>query len=486
MQWLTAYNQRIDGKLAQACIKIARRARIDRYRSRTTVTADHINTAYSWTTMDRIENDNLVASESTLKYITRPLARAVDTEEAFTNARDIIENLQTFTYTRTLCIINTSTNAAAAERLQEYMGTTAYTELNVRTLVTSTPNHKIRVYKYTQDSRYYYVILNNVDTPEVVFKLSAAILLHENYFGDATATFVEAYHAGDESKVNAAVVQYFAEFNAHAQERAINNAINNMATALTQGRDNEYLRKIERAQTALDNLYTNIQEHAKILNEYKAEYLMYKLTDENSKVNELTQFLMSTKNNLAHIKFSNNRLDLVYSTPLLYWESEMVRRYFESSRNNVMNTAPEHVQHLLKDLFINNTHTLLIQSGATLDLARGTINFLNPTAVLNVMTLGELNGMFNPHHYYYNCWGDNQSLISRALVDHDYVTAILQTFAAIAGINMTDTAVITRFIERELNEFNSTKCIKVNETGEIIAPAEYYRRLTENASNPND
>ena len=128
----------------------------------------------------------------------------------------------------------------------------------------------------------------------------------------------------------------------------------------------------------------------------------------------------------------------------------------------------------------------MMQSGVVLNLRSYEVGFTNPLGLLNVMGVRDLKGMFNPHHYYYNCWGDNQSLITRALSEHDYITAILQAFAAIAGINVTDTAVITQFVEREIPEFRNTPCIKVNTTNELITFTEYSRRFTENASNPND
>lgn len=148
-----------------------------------------------------------------------------------------------------------------------------------------------------------------------------------------------------------------------------------------------------------------------------------------------------------------------------------------------MNSADPATQQLLKDIFINGSHTLMIQSGVTFNLNQPAVAFVNPLSVLNVMSVRELNGMYNPHHYYYNCWGDNQSIIVRALSDHDYITAILQAFAAIAGINVTDTAVVNKFVERAIPEFRDTPCIRVNETDEIITFTEYSRRLTERASN---
>ena len=486
MQWLNATTVQTT-ELVNARNKLARRLMIDRYRSRTNVTPDHIYTAYSWLALSKIENDTIVDERLMARYITRALTRGVETEEALNTAREVIADAEASNYNYTMLTFNTATNAAASETLQTQLDAdTEYLELNVRALVTTTPNHKVRIYKKVMGERTVYVILNNLDTPEVVFKIATAILLNTNLFGELTTTLAEGYLAGDGDKVNAVVTQYYAEYNSTRQERAIREAIDNMETVLTQNREREYTDKINRAQRDLDDLYDRITTATKLLNDRKAEYLLYKLTDEDSKVAELKQFLNASKDKLSYVNYTSGYLTLVYNTPMLYFEPQSAQRYFDSTRTNIMNSAPTATQQLLKDIFINCTHTLMIQSGVTLNLTRPSVAFVNPTSVLNVMSVNDLQGMFNPHHYYYNCWGDNQSLIVRALTEHDYITAILQSFAAMAGVNVTDTAVMTKFVEREIPEFKNTPCIKVNETNEIITFTEYSRRLTERASNQND
>lgn len=484
MTWLRTPTHAACAELANAVAAAARLIRIDRYRSRTSVLPEHITTAYSWAMLYKIENDERVSQHISLYYITRALTRGVETEEAVEAALRTIS--EAITSSRTHCVLtfNTSTNAAASEALQNFLSTNEnYTELNARALVTTTPNHKIRIYKHTAAERVRYVVLNNLDTPEVVFKIATAILLDLNPFGEFTATLASGYLIGDGDGVSEALQQYFAAYNANRQERAIRNALNNLTASLTQVQEQTYTRKIERAQQDLDNLYSQIREYTEILNTHKAEYLLYKLTDDNAKLQDLTRLLESSKDKLAYIECANNRLALVYTTPLLYWEPQIAQRYFDSTRQNIMNSATPAVQQLLKDIFINGTHTLMIQSGVEFDLQRKDVYFTNPNGLLGIRSTSELNGMFNPHHYYYNCWGDNKSLIVRALNDHDYVTAVLQAFAAIAGINVSDTAVITKFVEREIDEFRNTPCIKVNETAEIITCSEYIRRFTQNASN---
>lgn len=95
-----------------------------------------------------------------------------------------------------------------------------------------------------------------------------------------------------------------------------------------------------------------------------------------------------------------------------------------------------------------------------------------------------LKGIPNPHHKYYNCWGDNQSNIVRALVDKDYITAITTAFAATSGLNISDTAVMEKFVNDELPyRYSDTPCLKNTATGELITINTYKRRFEDNASN---
>jgi hypothetical protein len=253
-----------------------------------------------------------------------------------------------------------------------------------------------------------------------------------------------------------------------------------------QTREREFRQSIEDAESRIEDYYTHIADWTRTLNERKAAYLLYKLTNEDQRMKDLRDFIASGRDKISHVSYTQGFLRVVYRTPLLYFEPQAMQRYFDSTRPNVANEADASIQQLLKDLFINQTWTLLMETGVQLGIERAQVRFLNPLDVLNVMDRTQLAGMFNPHHYYYNCWGDNQSLIIRALGEHDYMTAILQSFAAMAGINITDSAVMEKFITRELGEFDQVACLQNKETKEIITIAEYRRRYRRGTSNTND
>lgn len=60
------------------------------------------------------------------------------------------------------------------------------------------------------------------------------------------------------------------------------------------------------------------------------------------------------------------------------------------------------------------------------------------------------NSVYNPHHHYYNCLGNNSPKIAEYLAKGDYVNAIIQTQGCVPFWNVGDEAVTGRFT---INEF---------------------------------
>ena len=162
----------------------------------------------------------------------------------------------------------------------------------------------------------------------------------------------------------------------------------------------------------------------------------------------------------------------------MYFEETLLDPYFSSTRSNVVNEAPEWKQQLMKDLFKEKKYTLRIESTIWMNISRGNFQYFTIT---NLVPMEALWGIPNPHHRYYNCWGDNQPNIHRAIQNTDYLTALATAFAAMSGINLSDTAVMQKFITEELYEFHNVPCLENAETGEVITIDEYERRFN-NAS----
>lgn len=484
--WLSAQTTDTPLELNDAINKSCRRTNINRYRSRTDVTDDLIRTAFSWMRLPILVNEELVAPpHEYLKYTTKAIQRGIGTEIAKANAEAVLMHYIEATI-NSIITFNTGTAAAASEAVKEMLDAdTAYTELDVRTMLTSTPNHKIHVYKrLIAEEHVMYVVLNNVDTPGVIFKLAAAIMLDQHYFANAETTqkFAEAWMSGNPETIFNVVTQYYKDYNNHRQEREFNNAISTMVTNLTEQKKKTFENNISQYQREIDQYYNHIRELTTKLNSIKAQYLLQVTVNEDQKIVDLKEYFKSCKDKISYISAGNNSIVVIYKTPLIYFEEDLLKPYFESTRDNVIKDAPDWVRQMLKDIFFEKKYTLLIESGVTMNLADRRFQYIRPESYIESVNL---KGIPNPHHKYYNCWGDNQSIIFRALQDSDYLTAFLTAFAAMAGLSLSDTAVMDKFVRDEIYMYYNINCLKNEETKEIISFSEYERRYR-NASDASN
>ena len=480
LTWLTPVETLAPNQLTQAETSLRRRIRLNRYRSRTEVTGEHIITAFSWLKLPVLTDEGTLESSElgSVYYATYSVPRGVPDEQALRDAQDKITDVTTAGYSNAFVTFNTASAANGSAAIKQWLDECAdYAELPVRPMLTTTPNHKVHVYINNVTDNKMFVILNNIDTPAFVFKLGAALLTIYQKFGNKTNEIAEKYLTGNGTEVYNTLHEYYAEYEAHEQERALLEALNTMTAAICENRERDLIKLIEDTQRSIDDLYSRIATYTETLNAHKANYLLFKLTDEDTRVQELKTFLHNSYANITGLRVEHGTIQIAYKTPLVFFEPDALQRYFDSTRPNVVNEAPSWVQQLLKDIFINKTKQLLIETGVKICIERPHIEYKSPASIrTDVYAPNEFSGIPNPHHHYYNCWGDNKPNILRALTEHDYVLAITQVFAAMGGLNLTDTPVMEKFIKRELREYKETPCIKDVATGEIIAISEFERR----------
>ena len=489
VMWITPETVTIPTELSNAIYANRRRLRKERYRSRTDVTDEHINEAFSWLRLKRItvnEAGDIALGElnnSHALYKTTPVPRGVSEDEALNICLNTITEISTNYNWLNIVTFNTSTAAAGSEKLREWLDTQeAYRKLDIDAIVKTTVNHKIFIYHNRIDGKDNYIILNNLDTPTVIFKIAAAIMLDMNYFTDNTQQFAEAWMNGNGNDICNLIQGYYEAFRANEALHKRKEAIEAVCKSMITDKSNSFKRRMSDIEDTIDRLFNDIATYNKQLNDIKGEYLLYTLTDDSAKANELRKFFETCDNKLSYINFNDSYLYIAYRTKLMYFEPELLKRYFESTRSNCINSAPKNKQQLIKDIFINNKYDLLIESGARLNLSENRIAYAEPLN-FNNYDATTMQGIPNPHHRYYNCWGDNGPNITRALMEKDYITALTVTFAAMSGLNIADTAVMEKFVREELENYTRINCLQNKETGEIITIQEYYRRWTENASN---
>ena len=166
-----------------------------------------------------------------------------------------------------------------------------------------------------------------------------------------------------------------------------------------------------------------------------------------------------------------------YRTPLLYWDADVFKILRESTNRNPMHPSDNAKQQLIDDIFDTGRVTLWFDSGFRYNLVNNGINHINITNNFNDVPAAK--GLPNPHHYYFDCWGDNASMIAQAQSRGDNVVALAQVFAAIAGLNLSDSVVTNKFVNEMFDTHCRVKCLEIKETNEFISIEEYFRRYQE-------
>ena len=455
-----------------AAIRTAhRRTNLNVYRSRLNFDNEFIYTAFSWLWLPIITDNTVRDTNTSFRFTTQALTRG-DAAQATDEAYRVYTNLCNIDG-YSLTIFNSVNNSQAAIMLTErFLQEERLQQLNVRPVITLNVNHSIKM--FTDNAGRYFVISNQY-THELMFKLSAVMLNAYTPFDEEyRSALAQAYLSGAADNVINAIGNRYADIARLRQETRMVQAIENLTLNLDAGelqsienniRDKEEV--IRRAYAQIDQLYANLRE-------LQAQYVL-KLTEDVSDAEEqLKTFLMSSRNHFRYIEYNTRRkqLNFVYETALIYFDQSAYDIYARSTRPNMVTNAAPALRSLLDDIFVTHMIKMHFVSGVQLNMETGDIRYLDPYSTPDTV----VDGLSNPHHKHFNCFGDNVSQLRQAIRNKDYVSAILQAESAIAGINIADATVFRRFIEDDLTYSTAIPCLEVAATGERITIEEYIRR----------
>lgn len=344
LTWITPImSGNVQEELQEAYNNTCRNIRTECYRSRTEITYDHITTAFSWIWMHELneEKTELVPQNRIrLLYTTMPIPRGVAEDEALETIRQKMEYLCSRNWNKTVLMLNTRTDAANSAKVKEWFDAQEdWTSIN-STQVISSGTHKVNIYKRTMpvemSSKQVYVILNNLNTPSVLYKLAATIMLQENKFGNDTAALAQEWLTGNGERVNDWIKAYYKNYKETKAEREREQALAALEEGMQQDKTNYFRNKIEDLQREINSYLIEIARINEDMNKVKGEYLLYTLENTENKTKELREFLKSCGDKLSGLQFesSTNRLHFVYKTELIYYEPELLQRYFDSTRPN--------------------------------------------------------------------------------------------------------------------------------------------------------
>lgn len=468
-----------------------RRARshisVSQYRTQTDITAGNIVTAFSWLFTERLHAvEGMQGNQwiDSLGYESNALSRGSTTDEIITELDASCTYFSNSGHDMCIQVYNSAVNRTAEQEVINWLNQNPHAaELEVRPQLTISPDHRVHLYKYNDGSKAYdsYVCITNKYVNEWLYKLAGVLIKETNLFGDKTDALAGAYYTSSCTGVSAVLEEIYSNFAEIRRQRLLTETFEKLGEWMSKDKARAIRTALERATQDRDNILQSLQNALDTIEKYQKELLYITVKGADNAEAELISFLKTAEDKITYARIVNNELVLEYTTPLKFWEKDKFLMYKNSTVSNSYTNAPDWVKELLTDILEKETIELLITEAFALDMRYGDLHYRRSDTIDSCPT-----GIPNPHHHYYNCWGDNTAnIIECVRTNNDYTTALATVFAAVAGINLTDSVVFTRFVGDELNtpEYTERKCLRVKETNEVITIKEYILRGGQNASN---
>ena len=480
MLWEQSPTLAMPAELDTAVRTAHRRTNLNVYRSRLNFDNEFIYTAFSWLWLPIITDNTVRDTNTSFRFTTQALTRG-DAAQATDEAYRVYTNLCNIDG-YSLTIFNSVNNSQAAIMLTErFLQEERLQQLNVRPVITLNVNHSIKM--FTDNAGRYFVISNQY-THELIFKLSAVMLNAYTPFDEEYRNaLAQAYLSGAADNVINAIGNRYADIVRLRQETRMVQAIENLTLNLDSGELQRIENNIRDKEEAIRQAYAQIDQMYTHLREFQAQYLLKLTEDVTAAEEQLKTFLMSSRNHFRYIEYNARRkqLNFVYETALIYFDQNAYDIYARSTRPNMVTNAAPALRALLDDIFVTHMIKMHFVSGVQLNMETGDIRYLDPYSTPDTV----VDGLSNPHHKHFNCFGDNVSQLRQAVRNKDYVSAILQAESAIAGINIADATVFRRFVEEDLTYNSAIPCLEVAATGERMTIEEYIRRYNDAPNQTN-
>lgn len=181
-----------------------------------------------------------------------------------------------------------------------------------------------------------------------------------------------------------------------------------------------------------------------------AQNRVYAIKCSENKINEAVEVLLANlTDKIRYIAYDRNttQLKILANNTLQFFDGNKIKTYLNNPRST-LSTSPKYVINLFIETFVKHTVKLHLNVGFKINVVSGDIAVLRLSEVSpSALLIEGRDGIPNPHHEYYNCWGDNRRLIVNAVQNGNLADAIMIAYAATAGINLSDTPVFTKLLD---------------------------------------
>ena len=319
-------------------------------------------------------------------------------------------------------------------------------QLNVSLYLKETPKHRVRVYSNEQ----HIVVFTNKpifdsfknDYTPLVRKLYAAIPLIMKWDTETTISKLLKSLGADDHTVYWEMLCNFVEQNdflknlKYAPLYGLFDNISLMRAAPLKQKLSTKENDIRSYESALEKYY---RERAQLLGE------LAQIENEKAAYDKDAVRLLVDKNVIHGLRTDqltdgSGRLLFLCSAKLTAYDKRAAKNYINGSCFEKGSLLQKFYQHI----FIDEELMLQFSEEVIFD-------FTNKTILAGHGYASRLinfnNAIPNPHHWYYNCWGNYKTQLLRMLADCNLEGAFYTVKNAIGSLNFTDGAVLSRFKE---------------------------------------
>ena len=446
--------------------------------------------AFLWMKMPTLD-ESLKEIFNTIQFIAYAVSKGVTADETqVQREKNIVHGMINYNANTSIIVINTINNRNLGDALLNYYKETeGYTEVEgTRTYLVLSPYHRVHLLsKIKSNEKVEYILFTNRIDAQVWFRLSGAILYDaleniedETWVKDISEALGSDRYDAYLEMLNAKCVSVLGDINTALFEEIVSK-LDKQVKEVSLSKINAQIERYRQQIAGLENQYSNA---VNALQSARNRYIGCSINTEDL---ALADFIRANRAQIPFIQLVRERLYIVYTTKLLYWSEDIFKTLRTHGPRYISNHPNAAVDYMITKVFEERTHSLWFEEAVCISVETydSDIRYIDRDRLVNndadgYMTLSKRTGIDNPHHKYYNCWGDNKPAIIKALTESDYPVALAQIFAAIAGINFSDGIVMEDFFIRTFadrsNTINQIPCIEVNKTGERITIEELYNR----------
>lgn len=239
-----------------------------------------------------------------------------------------------------------------------------------------------------------------------------------------------------------------------------------------------YLNKIDEENDKLNRIINksdkSVKELLDILLKYQSKNIILNISDKNA------------------LNCFNNKINIMLRTSLFNYNEDILNKMLKNPERYGIEKASFFYILLSNSFTDDSNYEIVFTTPIAIDIAD------NSTIIDGFRMIGTsakessiasnrcMGGLPNPHLAFFNCWGQNGPELVKLLNKNKFEEYMIALIATAGNLNLSDTTVISRFMNllNNIGSANKTiKFIKNKKTNELLGKGEFLKEITNNENN---